>query len=321
MKMVVLVLFVSMCFLSGCATPNRHLLKIETTPSDAIVSYHHTSNISETTRQISGITPLEREFDFRENGTLWLEIEKRGYAPNIVKVIPENGNISIELKRIKNTHGEDIGLYVMPEIQRILLVNPDITIIERGFSSEEISEEKSLQAQQELSKGIEKFFAEKYQVIAIESSDRDQKLLRPLWRDARSAMELLDPVRLKYLPHPPMLETKSSRKAAIELGRKYNAQVMLFIKGKQNLETAGLKAGIAGTAIAGTAASFGGGYGRALSNNDSFFVYNIYTPSFGKGTLLGKAVLIDCSNGEVLWVSRGLLENVLTGLAGSIKDN
>ena len=321
MKRAAFVFFISMYFLTGCATPNKHHMRIETTPTDALVSAHHTSNISNSTRVVSGVTPLETSFDFGSTGMLWLEIEKRGYAPQIEKVLPETAALTITLKKIKKTNGEAIDAYALPDIRRILLVNPDIKIIERGFSSEEISEEKSLQAQQELSKGIGKFFAERYEVKVVDSSGLDQKLLRPLWRDTLSAMELLDRVRLKYAAYPPLLETKSSRKAAIEMGKRYNAEVILFIKGKQNLETAGLQAGIAGTAIAGTAASFGGGYGRALSNNDSFFMYNIYTPSFGDGSLVGKAALINCSNGEVLWVNRGLLENVLTDLSYSLNQH
>jgi hypothetical protein len=118
-----------------------------------------------------------------------------------------------------------------------------------------------------------------------------------------------------------VLETKSSRESTDTLGNRYGAQVMLFIKGKQNIETAALTAGIAGVAIVGTATSFAGGYNQAMSNNNSFFTYNIYTPSFDEGTLFGKAALVDCSSGEILWVNRGLLENVLTDLFAIINNN
>ena len=321
MEKNIFVFFLSIFYLTGCATSNKHLLKIETTPTDAIVSFHQTINISDYTRQISGTTPLEKTFDFGKVGQLWLEIEKRGYAPYIIKVLPETGKISINLERIKYKNGKYISNYVLPNINRVLLAKPDIKIFERGFSSEKISEKKSIIAKEEFTKGIEKFFSQKYEVVTVESSTLDKKLLRPLWRDVQSAMELLDPVRLKYVAHPPFLETKSSRKAAYKLGNKYGAEVLLFIKGKQNIETAGLIAGIAGTAIAGTATSYAGGYSRALANNDSFFVYNIYTPSFDEGTLLGKAILVDCSNGEILWVNRGLLENILTDLFAAINHN
>jgi len=321
MKKTIFLFFLSIFYFTGCATSNKHLLKIETIPTDAIVSFHQTNNISDYNRQISGTTPLEENFDFGEVGQLWLEIEKRGYAPHIIKVLPKTEKISINLERIKYKNGKYISNYALPNINSVLLAKPDIKIFKRGFSSEKISDEKSITAQEEFTKGIEKFFSPKYEVVTVESSNLDKKLLRPLWRDVRSAMEIADPVRLKYLAYPPLLETKSSRKAVYELGNKYGTEVMLFIKGKQNIETAGLIAGIAGTAIAGTATSYAGGYNRALANNDSFFVYNIYTPSFDEGTLLGKAILIDCSNGEILWVNRGLLENILTDLFAAINHN
>jgi hypothetical protein len=322
MNKPIFVLFLSIFYLTGCATPNKHLLKINTTPSDALVAVHKTSDVSSAHfRQIAGTTPLKKNFDFGKNSQLWLEIEKRGYAPHIEKVFPETGQVSIDLEKIKDKNGEYISEYTFPKINRILLAKPDIKIFERGFSSETISEEKSILAQEEFAKGIKKFFSKKYEVVAVESSNLDKKLLRTLWRDVQPAMELLDPVRLKYVAPPPLLETKSSRKAAYELGNKYGTEVMLFIKGKQNIETAGFKAGLIGASIAGTALSYTGARNRALENNHSFFVYNIYTPSFGEGTLLGNAILVDCSNGEILWVNRGFFEKILTDLFITINHN
>jgi len=316
MKKTIFVLFLSIFYLTGCATPNNHLLKIETTPTDAFVSFHKTSNISDYTTQRSGTTPLEENFDFGEAGQLWLEIEKRGYAPHIIKVFPETGKISINLERIKYKNGKHISNYALPDINRILLAKPDIKIFERGFSSEKISEEKSTKAQKKMTNGIEEFFSEKYEVVTVESSNLDNKLLRPLWRDVQSAMELLDPVKLKYVAYPPLLETKSSRKAAYKLGNKYGTEVMLFIKGKRNIETAGLKAGIAVTSTAAVATN-----PLNRSPEDKEALSHIYAPHYGGGTLIGKAALVDCSNGEILWVNRGLLKNILTDLFVAINRN
>ncbi len=332
MKKVIFAIFLGIFYLTGCATPNKHFLKVDTTPSDALVSVHETSDVSSAhIRQIAGTTPFEKNFDFGEMGQLWLEIERRGHGPHIEKVLPETGKVSINLEKIKDKNGEYISEYAFPEINRILLAIPDIKIIQRGFSSEEISEEKSRMAQEELIKGIDHFFSGKYEVIAVQSSNIDKQLLSSLWRDVRSAMELLDPIRLKYIAQPPFLETKSSRKAARKLGNKYGTEVMLFIMGKQNLETAGMVAGKIGITAAGTATSYAGGYSRALSRGDSFFVYNIYTPYFAEGTLL-KAALIDCSNGEILWVNKGLwgrisfnepntVGNIITDLLAGINQN
>ena len=57
MKKTIFVLFLSLLYLTGCATPDKHLLKIETTPTDALVSFHQTSNMYDDTRQRSGVTP------------------------------------------------------------------------------------------------------------------------------------------------------------------------------------------------------------------------------------------------------------------------
>lgn len=332
MKKVIFAIFLAIFYLTGCATPNKHFLKVDTTPPGALVSVHETSDVSSArTRQIAGTTPLEKNFDFGKMGQLWLEIERRGYAPHIEKLLPETGKVSIDLEKIKDKDGEYIGEYAFPEINRILLAIPDIKIIQRGFSSEEISEEKSRMAQEELIKGIGDFFSGKYEVITVQSSNIDKQLLRSLWRDVRSAMELIDPIRLKYIAQPPFLETKSSRKAAHKMGNKYGTEVMLFIMGKQNIETAGMVAGKIGITAAGTATSYAGGYSRALSRGDSFFVYNIYTPYFAEGTLL-KATLIDCSNGEILWVNKGLwgqisfnepntVGNIITDLLADINQN
>jgi len=239
MKKTIRTFFLSILCLAGCATPNKHLLKIETTPVDALVSFHQTSSVSDQTRQISGTTPLEKNYDFGETGQLWLEIEKRGYSPHIIKVLPNTGKISIDLESIKTKNGEHISDYTLPKINRILLAKPDIKIFERGFSSEKISEEQSALAQENLTQGIVNYFSDTYEVVTVKSSDPDKKLLRPLWRDTQSAMELLNPIRLKYVAYPPLLETKSSRKAAGKLGTKYEAEVMLFIKGKRNVESIG----------------------------------------------------------------------------------
>ena len=306
MKRIHSAIFLGIFCLTGCATPNKHLLKVDTTPPGALVSVHTAGDVdSAVTRQIAGTTPLEKKFDFGKPGQLRLEIEKRGYAPHVEKVVCETGEVSVDLETVKDEDGKNISDYALPEINRIFLFIPDIKVIERGFSQETVSEEKSRQAREELIKGIDHYFSEKYQVINAGSSETDAQLLKPLWRDARSAMELVDPIRLRYLAKPVLLETKSSRSAANNLKDKYGTEVILIVSGKQNLETSGMKAGKIGITALGTATSYAGGYSRALARGDSFFVYNVYTPDFAEGTIL-KAALIDGRNGEVLWVNKGV---------------
>ena len=118
-------------------------------------------------------------------------------------------------------------------------------------------------------------------------------------------MELVDPIRLPFLSTPPRLETRSARETVRSFGEIAGVDAVLLVEGKQNQETGGMKAGKVGLTIAGTAASFGAGYGRALSSGDSFFTYTVFLPSFAEGALL-RAALVHCATGEVLWLNKGL---------------
>lgn len=298
-------ILLSILWTAGCATQNKHLLEIVTIPTNAMVSVHDTGDSATAgTRKIAGTTPMEKTIDFGKSGQIMLEIEKRGYAPHTENISVDSGPVSIDLERIRNQDGAWVKEYTFPEVNRILLAPPRIEIIERGFSNEEESEQKSNLACEEIKKGIGYHFSDHYEVINPETTSADRKLLRSIWREVRSAMEMLDPIRLRYLAEPVFLETKSGLKAARTLGDQYDAEVILVISGKQNIETAGMLAGKIGGSVLGTATSYAGGYSRAVTNGDSFFVYNVYTPQFAEGTLL-KAVLIDCDSGEILWLNKG----------------
>lgn len=131
-------------------------------------------------------------------------------------------------------------------------------------------------------------------------------------------MELIDPIRLKYLSTPQYLETKNSREAARQLGAGYGGEALLMLSGKQNLEAAGMVLGKVAMGLAGTVASYGSGYANAVSRGDSYFAYTIYTPSFSQGTLV-KAILINCATGEILWVNKGIWGAIKFGDPEDIK--
>lgn len=307
MKKPVFTIFLAALCLFGCATTNLHPLKVETLPADALISVHQTKDAkNESSRTVAGTTPVEKNFDFpKESNRLWLEIEKRGYVPQQIEVTPETKSLFVKLEKMKNSKGETAKGFTFPLIKRLLVVTPEFEVIKRGFASEEVSKDESSAASEYLAKGTLLYFNGKYEVLPIRASQVDAQLLKSIWRDARTAMELVDPIRLKYLSTPQYLETKSAREAANEFGSRYGGEALLLISGKQNLETAGMVIGKIGLSTAGTAASFGGAYGNALSNGDSWFVYTIYLPSFAQGTLI-KATLIDCTTGEVLWVNKGI---------------
>jgi hypothetical protein len=307
MKKTFLVVILVQLLSMGCATTNQHLLKVDSTPSDALISVHDKKESStEDTRKVAGTTPIEKNFDFPSEGNrLWLEIEKRGYVPQRVEVTPETRNLTVNLERLKDKSGEPVREYTFPPVNRLLLAIPDFEVIKRGFSSEEVSKDESAAAKSGLAKGTHAYFKGKYEVVQIEGSQDDTQLLKSAWRDVRTAMELIDPIRLKYLSTPQHLETKGSREAARQLGSHYGAEALLVLSGKQNLETTGMVLGKVGLSVAGTAASYGSAYSNAVSRGDSFFVYTVYVPRFSEGTLIN-AALIDCTTGEILWLNRGL---------------
>ena len=313
MKKNISIIFLGILFLTGCAKPNIHFLTIDTAQDDALVSIHKTVERPSTdTGEITGLTPLDKEFDFGKTGQLWFEIERRGYKRHFEKAVPETGKISVNMEKIKGPNGEAVQDYAFPKISRILLAPPNVKIIERGFSSEGVSEEKTNIAREELTKGISSAFSDTITVVSVESTAVNRKLLRPLWRDIRSAKELLNPARLKYMAQPPFLETKSSCKAAKKLGKKYDSEVMLFISGKQNLETSGMTMGIIGLKMT----------SQALSKTSvpQFTNPDMYTPHLGEGLFL-KTALIDCKSGEILWISHGYWQQIINDLLVSINQN
>jgi hypothetical protein len=218
---------------------------------------------------------------------------------------PDTTNLDVTLTRLTNAAGAPVATYTFPEIKKILIVEPDFKVIQRGFSSEAVSEELSQQARKAMIEGIQRFFEPQYETAVNTSVLKTSRPLRSIWRDVRSRMEFINPVRLKYSAQPVMLETASGRSSAGGLGHQYNADALLFIAGKENIETKGMVAGKFGMSVIGTANSYAAGYSRAMARGDSFFVYNVITPQFSQGAVLN-AVLIDCRTGEIFWANKGI---------------
>lgn len=286
---------------------HRAMLEVESVPAGALVTVRETKEIAPTAgRTAAGETPLEKTFDFGKAGQLWIEVEKRGYAPAVVAVSEESRHVTVTLEKIVSSADSGKADFSLSTISRIALSLPEIEVIERRFSRESVSVERSAAAERAVVDRIRAFFSASPEVVEVQPSEElGSKVLKSLWRDGRTAMELMDPIRLAYLAEAPVLETRSGRNAALAVGEHSAAEVVLLISGKQNRETGSMKAGKIGLTAAGTAASYGSAYSSAAASGDSFFVYNIYLPSFAQGTIL-KAVLVDCSSGEVLWVNKGV---------------
>lgn len=309
MKILVALLLFSafLLWIPATTAAKKFPLRVDSAPSGALVTVRPTKDAvpGDGARRVAGETPLEKDFDFPEGNTIWLEVEKRGYVPGTAEVKPETGSVTIKLEKAKGNNGEEIGAYALPAIKRLLVVAPEFDVIKRGFAGEEVALDESATAKDGLIKGIQAHFAGRYEVAPIQASGDDVQWVNSLWRDARTAMEMTDPIRLKYFSYPPRLETKGGRKAARGLGSNHKGEALLLLSGKMNRETAGMVMGKIGLFAAGTAASYSSGYANALSRGDTFFVYTVYIPHFSQGTLV-KAMLVDCWTGEILWINKGV---------------
>jgi F0F1-type ATP synthase membrane subunit c/vacuolar-type H+-ATPase subunit K len=284
---------------AAAGPPRKATLTVKSVPSGALVSVHATIETpGEGHRIVAGETPLTRQFEFGKAQRLWLELEKRGFEPQIVEVTPATGAVSVTLM------ARGIGPAAPAEVARVALIEPDVGVIRRGFSKEHRSEEGSEIASRAIGTALRTVLAGRYEIVAT-PAQLEPSPLKSLWRDARTAMELLDPIRLPYLAAAPRLETRSAREAVRQLGEAIDADALLLVDGKQNEETGGMRAGKVGIAVAGTAASFASGYSRAATSGDSFFTYNVVLPSFAEGLAL-RALLVHCASGEVLWLDKGL---------------
>lgn len=284
-------------------SPRKVPVTVASMPSGALVSVRDTADpAADGPRVVAGETPLTRTFDFGKAQQVWLELEKRGFQPRTVEVTPATGTVTVTLTPVDAGHAEQPA--AISVIARVAVLDPDVSVIRRGFSAEQRSEEESSDASLALGGAVRGLARERFEVVALDPGV-DPAALRSLWRDARTAMELVDPIRLPYLAAAPRLETRSAREAVKNLGEAAGADALLVVDGKQNEETGGMRAGKVGIMVAGTAASYASGFSRAASAGDSFFTYNVYLPSFAEGVAL-RAILLHCPTGEVLWLDKGL---------------
>jgi hypothetical protein len=291
------------------------MLKIETDPPGALVSIRQSPQAGTgDIRQVAGITPLEKVFDFGKGGRLSFELEERGYAPKSVEATPATGSVKVALERVKTPDGSAPSAYVIPPLHKIVLAGPEVRVTLRHFAHEENSVEQGSQLASALGEAVRARFAGRVEVEPLPSVQGGEEELaqKALWRDTRTSMELLDPIRLPYLSETPCLETRSAREAARKIGEPVGADAILVISGSQTVEARGMKVGKVALFAAGTAASYGAAYSAAMARGDSFFVYPVYLPAFAQGLLL-QAALVRCGNGELLWINRGVWPAVRPG--------
>lgn len=300
---VVTALLVVLCCSSAADARRPRLevaLQVSSTPPGALVSVHRTATPDETgPRTVAGTTPLTTTLDLGEERRVWLELERRGFQPEMVEIGPESSSVHVELT--------PVGDAVVAEPSeggplRIAVLEPELAVIRRGFAKESVDEEASRALGSALAAAVRGILAERGAELVADHAGVAPKAL---WRDARTAMTMVDPVRLPYLSEAPRLETRSGRNAAAAVGAELGADALLLVTGKENLETGGMKAGKVGLSVAGTAASYGSAQSAASARGDSFFVYNVFVPTFAQG-LVVQALLVDVASGEVRWLDGGL---------------
>lgn len=272
---------------------------VESNPSGALVSVHTTADgDGGGGRLVAGETPLQKTFRFPKKGNLWLRFEKRGYEPEVVEIGVTATRVSVDLAPMKPAVTD------LEPVAVLAVVAPDLTVIRRGFAKEREDEPAGTETASVIVAAIGDHLAGRVEIVVIGDSG-EAEMLRPLWRDVHSHMELVDPIGLPYMPVAPRLESRASRAASAELAERTGADAVLFVAGKTNVETGGMKAGKIGIMAVGTASSFASGYSNAMANGNDFFTYTIYLPSFSEGTGL-EALLVDIRDGVIRWANKGM---------------
>jgi hypothetical protein len=299
-SVVVMTCFVIMTCVHPAVAGKRNVeVVVESNPPGALVSVHPTADTEPGGGMVvAGETPLTKTFRFPKKSSLWLRFEKRGYDPLTVEVRSAATQVTVDLALLD---GEVIG---SEPVMVLAVVTPDLMVIRRGFAKEREDESAGEAVAAVVARAIADRFADKVEIVEV-NEDEQADNLRRLWRDAKSQMELVDPIRLPYLPVLPTLESRSARTALLELSEQTGADAVLFVAGKTNVETGGMKAGKVGIMAVGTASSFASGYSNAMANGHDFFTYNIYLPSFAEGLGL-EALLVDARSSAIRWANKGL---------------
>jgi hypothetical protein len=292
--------FFALLMAVGCAStaPSPSItVSIESNPAGALATLIP-NDPGDHSRTVLGITPTTAEIPSSTTQNHRIVIEHRGYAAYGVPAGSAGNQVVATLEATGGSTGIDPAL---ANPRRIALCEPDIEVIRRGFSSEEVSDDDSAVVADSIVAAVRAYLGPGVDVALVESS----RVPPAFARGAEAAARTIDPIRLPFLAEPPTLETAASRRAAADIGRLTDARAILFVSGRSSIETSGMAAGKVGLMVAGTAASYGAGYGQALSSGHSSFTYNIYIPQSTGGTRID-AVLVDASTGEVVWINRGL---------------
>jgi len=287
------------CALPAHAGKRDAEVRVESNPPGALFSVHTSGDTGlDGGVVVAGETPLTKTFRFPKVSNLWLRFEKTGYEPLTVEIRSDASRVSVDLAPL------DGEVFDAEPVMVLALVRPEVTLVRRGFAKEREDESAGAAAAAAVARAIADRLADQVEIVEV-NDDEQADNLRRLWRDVNSQMDQVDPIRLPYLPVLPTLESRSARTALLELAEQLGADAVLFVAGKANVETGGMKAGKIGIMAVGTASSFASGYHNAMATGNDLFTYTIYLPSFAEGLGL-EALLVDTRSTAIRWANKGL---------------
>lgn len=295
------------CSCAGKQIKKERVFEIDSQPPGALCTLHYQEN-EQFGSPITAIgeTPFKKEVSLYTAADVWLKVEKRGFQPFVVKIDTARPvKISASLTQADETACPSNTTQWLNSSDDTLVLMPRIKVIARGTLGNETSQQENDRISGIIGRGVTAELQKAKPARLLDKKSSAGKRCNALWRDGRTAMEIVDPVRFSYTTCPVRLETASGRKTALKIGREYNARSVMLISGKADYEQGSLVASKIGMNVLGTAASFAGGYGRAMSNNQSYFTYTVYTPQFTDGIWLS-ALLVDTDTGEIRWLNKGL---------------
>ncbi|WP_157237885.1 hypothetical protein [Desulfobacter curvatus] len=105
---------------------------------------------------------------------------------------------------------------------------PKIKVIARGTLGNETSQQGNNRVSGIIGRELTAELQKTKPARLLDRKSSADRRFNALWRDGRTAMEIVDPVRFSYTTCPVRLETASGRKTALKIGREYNAKAVMI---------------------------------------------------------------------------------------------
>lgn len=272
------------CF-TGCVSKSSRIetsLNITSHPSVALCSLHQCKK-EHPGKQIvvCGTTPVQSSAPSNHNIPLWLRVEKRGYKPFVQQVMPgEQLTLDVKLESADSSKCRIDSGNPPGAITKIAVLMPRIAYILRGTFSNETETDISRVMGEAAARSITQTTDRHVPARLAPQNPSNSDTIRSLWRDSRTAMAVVDPIRMAYFTCPATLETRSGRQNAMAFGKQQKADAVLIISGRIDRESASLVFHKSCFHALGTASSYAAGYNTAVSSGHSSFFLLIHKASY-----------------------------------------